>query len=129
VVRPGADVSFTFTQKFKLALDASTQQVTLQADGDPSVNTNLPFNFLHEAFENAIKTARDDALSAGVNDAVKGIFDADAFAITCACAFGRHSISPTSRSRSAPPASSSASFPRWWVEVPERPRPHDAAGS
>ena len=55
VVRPGADLSFRFTQKFKLALDASTQQVTLQADGNPSVNTYLPFNFLHEAFENAIK--------------------------------------------------------------------------
>ena len=55
VVRPGPDVSFRFTQKFKLALDASTQQVTLQADGNPSVNTNLPFNFLHDAFENAIK--------------------------------------------------------------------------
>ena len=55
VVRPGADVSFTFTQKFKLALNASTQQVTLEADGNPSVNTDLPFNFLHEAFENAIK--------------------------------------------------------------------------
>jgi hypothetical protein len=65
VVRPGADVSFTFTQKFKLALNASTQQVTLEADGNPSVNTNLPFNFLHEAFENAIKDARDHALSGG----------------------------------------------------------------
>jgi peroxiredoxin len=77
VVRPGADVSFKFTQKFKLALDASTQQVTLEADGNPSVNTNLPFNFLHEAFENAIKAARDDALSGGaapVNDAVNGVF-------------------------------------------------------
>jgi len=77
VVRPGADVSFTFTQKFKLALDASTQQVTLAADGNPSVNTNLPFNFLHEAFENAIKEARDNALSGGaapVNDAVNGVF-------------------------------------------------------
>src|SRR5262245_9064393 len=77
VVRPGADVSFTFTQKFKLAHDASTQQLTLQADGNPSVNTNLPFNFLHEAFENAIKAARDDALSGGaapVNDAVNGVF-------------------------------------------------------
>jgi peroxiredoxin len=74
VVRPGADVSFTFTQKFKLALDASTQQLTLQADGNPSVNTNLPFNFLHEAFENAIKAARDDALSGGVNDAVNQVF-------------------------------------------------------
>jgi hypothetical protein len=77
VVRPGADVSFSFTQKFKLALDAATQQVTLEADGDPSVNTNLPFNFLHEAFENAIKTARDDALSGGaapVNAAVNGVF-------------------------------------------------------
>src|SRR5205085_2607455 len=59
VVRPGADVSFKFTQKFELALDASTQQVTLEADGNPSVNTDLPFNFLHEAFENAIKEARD----------------------------------------------------------------------
>jgi peroxiredoxin len=77
VVRPGADVSFRFTQKFKLALDASTQQVTLKADGDPSVNTNLPFNFLHEAFENAIKEARDDALSGGaapVNVAVNQVF-------------------------------------------------------
>ena len=63
VVRPGIDVYFRFTQKFKLALDASTQQVTLKADGNPSVNTNLPFNFLHDAFENAIKAARDDALS------------------------------------------------------------------
>jgi hypothetical protein len=35
VVRPGADLSFKFTQKFKLALDASTQQVTLAADGNP----------------------------------------------------------------------------------------------
>jgi hypothetical protein len=35
VVRPGADVSFTFTQKFKLALNASTQQVTLEADAIP----------------------------------------------------------------------------------------------
>ncbi|MFY9684862.1 MAG: hypothetical protein WAJ88_03605, partial [Pseudolabrys sp.] len=51
VVRPGPDVSFRFTQKFKLALNASSQQVTLQADGDPSVNTNLPFNVLHDAFE------------------------------------------------------------------------------
>ena len=77
VVRPGPDVSFRFTQKFKLALNASTQQVTLQADGDPSVNTNLPFNVLHDAFENAIKAARDDALSGGaapVNDAVNGVF-------------------------------------------------------
>ena len=76
VVRPGADVSFRFTQKFKLALDASTQQVTLKADGDPSVNTDLPFNFLHEAFENAIKAARDDALSGGaaVNVAVNQVF-------------------------------------------------------
>src|SRR5262249_33908408 len=77
VVRPGADVSFKFTQKFKPALDASTQRVTLQADGDPSVNTDLPFNLLHEAFENAIKAARDDALSGGaapVNDAVNGVF-------------------------------------------------------
>jgi hypothetical protein len=77
VVRPGADLSFKFTQKFKLALDASTQQVTLAADGNPSVNTDLPFNFLHEAFENAIKEARDDALSGGavpVNDAVNRIF-------------------------------------------------------
>jgi peroxiredoxin len=77
VVRPGADVSFTFTQKFKLALNASTQQVTLEADGNPSVNTDLPFNFLHEAFENAIKAARDDALSGGaapVNDAVNRVF-------------------------------------------------------
>jgi hypothetical protein len=77
VVRPGPDVSFRFTQKFKLALDASTQQVTLEADGNPSVNTDLPFNFLHEAFENAIKTARDDALSGGaapVNDAVNQVF-------------------------------------------------------
>jgi len=65
VVRPGPDLSFRFTQKFKLALDASTQQVTLQADGDPSVNTSLPFNILHDAFENAIKTARDHALSDG----------------------------------------------------------------
>jgi peroxiredoxin len=51
--------------------------VTLEADGDPSVNTDLPFNFLHEAFENAIKAARDDALSGGaapVNDAVNRIF-------------------------------------------------------
>jgi peroxiredoxin len=77
VVRPGADVSFRFTQKFKLALNASTQQVTLEADGNPSVNTDLPFNFLHEAFENAIKEARDDALSGGgtpVNDAVNQVF-------------------------------------------------------
>jgi peroxiredoxin len=77
VVRPGPDVSFRFTQKFKLALNASTQQVTLEADGNPSVNTDLPFNFLHEAFENAIKTARDDALSGGaapVNDAVNQVF-------------------------------------------------------
>jgi peroxiredoxin len=74
VVRPGPDVSFRFTQKFKLALNASTQQVTLEADGNPSVNTNLPFNFLHEAFENAIKGARDNALSGGVNDAVSGVF-------------------------------------------------------
>ena len=74
VVRPGADVSFRFTQKFKLALDASTQQVTLEADGNPSVNTDLPFNFLHEAFENAIKAARDDALSDDVNDTVNQIF-------------------------------------------------------
>jgi hypothetical protein len=77
VVRPGADVSFKFTQKFKLALNASTQQVTLEADGNPSVNTDLPFNFLHEAFENAIKTARDDALSGGavpVNNLVNQVF-------------------------------------------------------
>ena len=77
VVRPGADLSFKVTQKFKLALDASTQQVTLEADGNPSVNTDLPFNFLHEAFENAIKEALDDALSGGaapVNDAVNGVF-------------------------------------------------------
>ena len=75
VVRPGPDVSFRFTQKLKLALDASTQQVTLQADGNPSVNTNLPFNVLHDAFENAIKTARDDALSGGgVNDTVNQVF-------------------------------------------------------
>ena len=77
VVRPGPDVSFKFTQKFKLALNASTQQVTLEADGNPSVNTDLPFNFLHEAFENAIKTARDEALSGGgvpVNDAVNRVF-------------------------------------------------------
>ena len=77
VVRPGADVSFRFTQKFKLALNASTQRVTLEADGNPSVNTDLPFNFLHEAFENAIKEARDDALSGGgtpVNDAVNQVF-------------------------------------------------------
>jgi len=77
VVRPGADLSFKFTQKFKLALDVSTQQVTLQADGDPSVNTDLPFNFLHEAFEDAIKTARDHALSGGaapVNGAVNQVF-------------------------------------------------------
>jgi peroxiredoxin len=70
-------LSFTFTQKFKLALDASTQQVTLEADGNPSVNTNLPFNFLHEAFENAIKEARDHALSGGaapVNNAVNQVF-------------------------------------------------------
>ena len=75
VVKPGPDVSFRFTQKFKLALDAATQQVTLQADGDPSVNTSLPFNVLHDAFENAIKSARDDALSdGGVNDAVNRVF-------------------------------------------------------
>jgi peroxiredoxin len=75
VVRPGPDVSFRFTQKFKLALDASSQQVTLKADGDPSVNTDLPFNVLHDAFENAIKSARDDALSdGGVNDAVNRVF-------------------------------------------------------
>src|SRR5262249_31903299 len=77
VVRPGADLSFKFTQKFKLALNASTQQVTLAADGNPSVNTDLPFNFLHEAFENAIKAARDDAVAGGaapVNDAVNGVF-------------------------------------------------------
>jgi peroxiredoxin len=77
VVRPGADVSFRFTQKFKLVLDASTQQVTLEADGNSLVNTDLPFNFLHEAFENAIKAARDDALSDGaspVNDAVNQVF-------------------------------------------------------
>jgi AhpC/TSA family len=77
VVRPGADLSFKFTQKFKLALNAPTQQVTLEADGNPSVNTDLPFNFLHEAFENAIKTARDEALSGGgvpVNDAVNRVF-------------------------------------------------------
>ncbi|HEU4357379.1 MAG TPA: hypothetical protein VFR54_02905 [Xanthobacteraceae bacterium] len=77
VVRPGPDVSFRFTQKFKLALDASTQQVTLEADGNPSVNTDLPFNFLHEAFENAIKDARDHALSGGaapVNNAVNQVF-------------------------------------------------------
>ena len=77
VVKPGPDLSFRFTQKFKLALNASTQQVTLQADGDPSVNTNLPFNVLHDAFENAIKSARDNALSGGaapVNDAVNGVF-------------------------------------------------------
>ena len=77
VVRPGPDVSFKFTQKFKLALNASTQQVTLEADGNPSVNTNLPFNFLHEAFENAIKDARDHALSGGaapVNNAVNQVF-------------------------------------------------------
>ena len=79
VVRPGADVSFKFTQKFKLALDASTQQVTLEADGNPSVNTDLPFNFLHEAFENAIKATRDEALSGGgapVNDAVNQVLPA-----------------------------------------------------
>ena len=75
VVKPGPDVSFSFTQKFKLALDASTQKVTLQADGNPSVNTDLPFNVLHDAFENAIKSARDDALSGGgVNDAVNQVF-------------------------------------------------------
>jgi peroxiredoxin len=75
VVKPGPDLSFRFTQKFKLALDAATQQVTLQADGNPSVNTSLPFNVLHDAFENAIKSARDDALSGGgVNDAVNAIF-------------------------------------------------------
>ena len=75
VVKPGPDVSFRFTQKFKLALDAATQQVTLQADGNPSVNTSLPFNVLHDAFENAIKTARDDALSdGGVNVAVNADF-------------------------------------------------------
>src|SRR5207245_1209056 len=77
VVQPGVSVSFRFTQKFKLALDASTQQVTLQADGNPTVNTSLPFNILHEAFENAIKAARDDALSGGaapVNVAVNRVF-------------------------------------------------------
>lgn len=75
VVKPGPDLSFRFTQKFKLALDAATQQVTLQADGNPSVNTSLPFNVLHEAFENAIKDARDNALSdGGVNVAVNAIF-------------------------------------------------------
>jgi peroxiredoxin len=75
VVKPGPDLSFRFTQKFKLALDAATQQVTLQADGNPSVNTNLPFNVLHDAFENAIKDARNDALAdGGVNDAVNRIF-------------------------------------------------------
>jgi peroxiredoxin len=75
VVRPGIDVKFRFTQKFKLQLDASTQQVTLKADGDPSVNTDLPFNFLHDAFENEIKTARDDALSDGaVNATVNQVF-------------------------------------------------------
>ncbi len=74
VVRPGIDVNFRFTQKLKLALDDSTQQVTLKADGNPSVNTNLPFNFLHDAFENAIKAARDDALSEDVNVAVNQVF-------------------------------------------------------
>jgi len=41
------------------------------------VNTNLPFNFLHEAFENAIKEARDHALSGGaapVNNSVNQVF-------------------------------------------------------
>ena len=75
VVKPGPDLSFRFTQKLKLALDAATQQVTLQADGNPSVNTSLPFNVLHDAFENAIKSARDDALSdGGVNTAVNQVF-------------------------------------------------------
>lgn len=78
VVRPGPDVSFTFTQKFKLALDQATQRVTLDPHGDPTVNTNLPFNFLHDAFENEIKGARDQALASGatpVNDAVNQVFD------------------------------------------------------
>lgn len=78
VVRPGPDVSFTFTQKFKLALDAPTQSVTLEPDGDPTVDTDLPFNFLHDAFENEIKGARDQALSAGptpVNEVVNQVFD------------------------------------------------------
>jgi peroxiredoxin len=74
VVKPGPDLSFRFSQKLKLALDAATQKVTLQADGNPSVNTSLPFNVLHDAFENAIKSARDNALADGVNDAVSAIF-------------------------------------------------------
>ena len=78
IVRPGADVSFRFTQKFKLALNASTQIVTLEPDGDPTVNTDLPFNILHDVFENAIKDARDQALSGGstpVNHVVRQVFD------------------------------------------------------
>src|SRR5262249_50792548 len=78
VVRPGADVSFRFTQRFKLALDASSQAVTLEPDGDPTVSTALPFNILHDAFEKAVRSARDQALSGGsspVNRAVKQVFD------------------------------------------------------
>src|SRR5262249_23641933 len=45
VVRPGADVSFTSPQKFTPALNPSPQRVTLKADGNPAVNTDLPFNF------------------------------------------------------------------------------------
>ena len=77
VVRPGADVSFRFAQRFKLVLDGPSQAVTLAPDGDPTVNTSLPFNILHDVFENAIKAARDQALSGGptaVNDVVKQMF-------------------------------------------------------
>jgi peroxiredoxin len=78
VVRPGADVSFRFTQRFKLALDAPSQTVTLEPDGDPAVSTALPFNILHDAFEKAVRDAREQALSGGstpVNHVVKHVFD------------------------------------------------------
>jgi peroxiredoxin len=75
VVEPGPNINFSFKQKLKLDLHVSNQRVTVKPDGDPIVDTEIPFDFFHHEFVSAIKVARDQALSGSVNDTVTDTFN------------------------------------------------------
>jgi peroxiredoxin len=60
---PGPNQWITFGQALTLTLDQATQRVALKAVGEPAVDES--FFISHSTAVNAVKTARDNALSAG----------------------------------------------------------------
>ena len=60
---PGPDQWITFSQALTLQLDQGAQSVALTPVGEPAVDES--FFISHSTAVNAVKTARDDALSAG----------------------------------------------------------------